>query len=205
MELKEHILATAYRLFMAYGIRNITMDDLSKELSISKKTIYQHFKDKDEIVYLTTRMALEHEQKYLDEIQQYAKNSIDELILITKFMREHISKINPSVLFDIKKYYRDAWQLYLTFKHEVFTNAVKASLKRGIEEGDFRKSIDIDILAIFRLEMIQLSFDDRIFPRTMFDFREVQMQILDHFIHGILTPKGLKAFQQQIKVNETEK
>ena len=190
---------------MAYGIRNITMDDLSKELSISKKTIYQHFKDKDEIVYLTTRMALEHEQKYLDEIQQHAKNSIDELILITKFMREHISKINPSVLFDIKKHYRDAWQLYLTFKHEVFINAVKASLKRGIEEGDFRKSIDIDILAIFRLEMIQLSFDDRIFPRTMFDFREVQMQILDHFIHGILTPKGLKAFQQQIKVNETEK
>lgn len=205
MELKEHILATAYRLFMTYGIRNITMDDLSKELSISKKTIYQHFKDKDEIVYLTTRIALEHEQKYLDEIQQHAKNSIDELILITKFMREHISKINPSVLFDIKKYYRDAWQLYLTFKHEVFINAVKASLKRGIEEGDFRKSIDIDILAIFRLEMIQLSFDDRIFPRTMFDFREVQMQILDHFIHGILTPKGLKAFQQQIKVNETEK
>lgn len=190
---------------MAYGIRSITMDDLSKELSISKKTIYQHFKDKDEIVYLTTRMALEHEQKSLNEIQQRSKNSIDELILITRFMREHIIKINPSVLFDIKKYYRSAWQLYLTFKEDVFTDAVRASLKRGIAEGYFRSALDVDILAVLRLEMIQLTFDDNVFPRVKYDFREVQMQIFDHFIHGILTPKGLEAFQQQIKVNELAK
>jgi AcrR family transcriptional regulator len=181
------------------------MDDLSKELSVSKKTIYQHFKDKDEIVYITTNMALKHEQKCVDEIQQQAQNAIDELILMTKFMREHISKINPSVLFDIKKYYREAWQLYLTFKEEVFTEAVKTSLKRGIEEGYFRTNIDVDILAVLRLEMIQFSFDESIFPSTRFDFKEVQMEIFDHFIHGILTPKGLEAFQQQTKINETEK
>jgi TetR/AcrR family transcriptional regulator, cholesterol catabolism regulator len=205
LELKEHILATAYRLFMTYGIRSITMDDLSKELSVSKKTIYQHFKDKDEIVYITTNMALKHEQKYVDEIQQQAQNAIDELMLMTKFMREHISKINPSVLFDIKKYYREAWQLYLTFKEEVFINAVRNSLKRGIEEGYFRPAINVDILAALRLEMIQLCFDDSVFPGTRFEFKEVQMQIFDHFIHGILTPKGLEAFQQQTKINETEK
>ena len=190
---------------MSYGIRSITMDDLSKELSVSKKTIYQHFKDKDEIVLITTRMVLEQEQKCVAETQEQAQNSIDELILMTSCMREHINKINPSVLFDIKKYYREAWQLYLTFKQEVFADAIKSSLSRGIEEGYFRENINVEVLSVLRLEMIQICFDDSIFPPAKFDFKEVQMQIFDHFIHGILTPKGLKAFQQQTKINETLK
>jgi len=202
LEIREHILATAYQLFKTYGIRSVTMDDLSKELSMSKKTIYQHFKDKDEIVFITTQMAMEHEKECINTIQQQSKNSIDELIMLTKFMREHIGNINPSALFDIKKYYREAWQLYLKFKEEVFTEGVKTSLKRGIAEGYFRENINPDILAVFRVEMLQLTFDDAIFPRSKFDFREVQMQIFEHFIYGILTPKGLKAFEQQIVVNK---
>lgn len=202
MELRDHILATATQLFSSYGIRSITMDDLSKELSVSKKTIYQHFKDKEEIVYLTTRIALENEQERLDLIQESAKNSIDELIQITQFIQEHFSKINSSVLYDIKKFYHSAWQLYLKFKHENFSDVLKANLKRGIAEGFFREDMDINVLAIFQLEMIQLTFDPKIFPKTEFDFKDLQTQIFNHFIHGILTQKGLEAFQHQTKVNQ---
>ncbi len=204
-EVKEHILNTALRLFTSYGIRSITMDDIAKEISISKKTIYQNFKDKDEIVYLCTKQTLEQERTAMLDIQQQSETAIDELLLITDFLRDHMWRINPSAMYDIKKYYYDAWTLYLDFKENVFIESVKSNLLRGMTEGFFRKSLNADILSILRVEQMQLTFDESIFPRNKFSFQEIQLQIFDLFIQGILTPKGREVFQKKsLEKNEVQ-
>jgi hypothetical protein len=70
------------------------------------------------------------------------------------------------------------------------------NLKQGIEEGYFRPEIDKEVIAMVRLEMVQLPFDDRIFPPSQFKLPEVQMQIFDHFVYGITTEKGRKLYQK---------
>ena len=198
-EIKNKIVESAEGLFLKYGIKSVTMDDIAKDLAISKKTIYQFFKDKTEVVNSVARNHLEKERQEIEEIHAKAENIIEELIMMTRCMRDNHMRINPAVFLDLKKYYKSAWQIYLKYKNSVFYQSIVKSLERGIREGYFRKNIDIEILATIRLELIQLSFNDEIFPRDKFNFIEVQNQISDHFINGILTTKGKELLENYNK------
>lgn len=195
MESKEQIAQVAEDLFLAYGVRSVTMDDISKKLAISKKTIYQHYRDKDEIVCLVTERVMEREQEQINEIKKEAKDVIHELILLSKYLRAHGQNVNPSVLFDLQRYHRSAWEIYLKFKESVFLYSLIGTLNKGKEMGYFREDINVEIMALLRLEEIQMAYDPDVFPRDKFDFQEVQVQLFDHFVHGILTKKGLETLK----------
>lgn len=196
MEIKEKIIFASIELFMKFGFKSITMDDIAKHLSISKKTIYQFFKDKDDLICTVTEVHLQQEQKEIEEVHKEAKDSIEELFLITKCMRKNLSNINTSVLYDLQKYHKEAWSKFLIFKEAIIGKAVKDILEKGIKEGHFRKDIDVEILARLRQEEVQMGFDERVYPPDQFDFKDVQMQLFDHFIHGITTPKGQELLDQ---------
>ncbi|MDF9797603.1 AcrR family transcriptional regulator [Catalinimonas alkaloidigena] len=206
MESKEQIAQVAEGLFLAYGVRSVTMDDISKKLAISKKTIYQHFRDKDEIVCLVTERVMEREGEQINRIKTEANDVIHELILLSKYIREHGQSVNPSVLFDLQRYHRNAWEIYLRFKENVFLFSLIDTLNRGIEEGFIRSEIDVEVLSLLRLEEMQMAYDADLFPRDKFNFKMVQNQLFDHFVHGILTRKGLDTlYLYQEKKNSNEK
>jgi AcrR family transcriptional regulator len=188
--ISEKILETAGSLFLKYGVKSISMDDIARELSISKKTIYHFFKDKNEIVFLISERFLQEQKDKFDRLQDESKDPIELLYGGTLQAREIFEKINPYILFDIRKYYKDAWRLYLDFEKHVMFDSLVLTLKEGIEKGFFRPEIDVQILATLRMEEIKLAFDKDIFPSESFNFKEVQYQILDHFFYGIMTEKG---------------
>lgn len=180
------------------------MDEIARELGISKKTIYQYFKDKDEVVTEATRYLLDCDRKEFEEIQEQSGNSIEELFLISKCLRKNFENLNPSILFDLKRYHPKAWDLFIEVKENFFKETVRKSLRQGINEGFFRPEIDVEILTVLRLEQVQMSFDPRIFSRSEFDFREVQMQFFDHFVNGIFTDKG-RSYYSELFQQETVK
>ena len=202
METRDKILASADDLFFRYGIKSVTMDDIAKHLSMSKKTIYQYFKDKDEIVYLITEMHLEKDREETEAMQEESANTIEFLYLLFKCMKESFSKINPSVLFDLKKYHTKAWTLFLEYKKSVFFNSMVSALQRGIEEGNFREDIHPQTLAKLRLEEVQMPFDENIFPRDEYGFQETHFQLFDHFVHGIVTEQGLKLLNNYFQTSQ---
>ena len=203
MEIKEKIVAGAGNMFTKYGVRSVTMDDVARELSISKKTIYQHFKDKDEIVTVATAAHMEMEKREFREIAETAVDAIDEIARLSTCVRKNVAELNPSLLFDLQKYHRKAWEVYMEFKNEFIMNSIKHKLHRGISEGYYRDEIDPEMLAILRVEQVQMAFDEKIFPRTKFDFREVQMQMFDHFVNGLVTKKGRILYDEYIKTQIT--
>lgn len=188
--ISEKILETAGSLFLKYGVKSISMDDIARELSISKKTIYHFFKDKNEMVYLISERFLQEQKDKFDRIQNESKDPIELLYGGTLHAREIFEKINPYILFDIRKYYKDAWRLYLDFEKNVMFGSLVVTLQDGIKKGLFRADIDVQILATLRMEEIKLAFDKDVFPSESFNFKEVQYQILDHFFYGIMTEKG---------------
>ena len=192
METGKRIIAAAGVLFMKYGARSVTMDDIARDLSVSKKTIYQYYKDKDEIVTLASQLHIEQEKKEFVDIFESSHSAIEEMVKISQCIRKIFSQVNPSLLYDLKKYHRKAWDLYLDYKMEFIKNSVVNNLGRGIEEGYYRKEIDVEVIATHRVEQVQMVFNDRIFPRDKFNFSEVQMQLFDHFLHGLLTDEGRK-------------
>lgn len=183
---------------MRYGIKSITMDDIAKHMSISKKTIYQSFKDKNELVCLVTKEHFKRERIEILSIIKNAKNSIEIILEISRCLKSHISGMNPSILYDLQKYHHMAWEEYEKFKNETVTSSLEETLRMGIEEGNFREDINPELLAILRTEHVQMAFNHQIFPNNKFNFMEVQEQFLGLFIHGILSQKGRKLFERYL-------
>jgi AcrR family transcriptional regulator len=103
MEIQERILDTAFSLFCQFGTRSITMDDIAQRMGVSKKTLYAHFADKDELVVHAISRYLDTMDKECIENQEKASNAIDELFLVMKMMDQSFRNMNPIILFDLPK------------------------------------------------------------------------------------------------------
>ena len=201
-EIKNKILEVSDGMFHKYGIRSVSMDDIAREISISKKTIYQSFSDKDDLVTQVCLQHIEKDKAGLMEVLNDSIHAVDELFRLSTCIRNQIKNINPSLLFDLQKFHPSAWQSWIAYKSDFIKNSIMKVITRGKEEGYFRESIDAEILSTYRVETIEMVFDDKIFPRDKFDFTEVQMMLFDHFSHGLMTVKGIEIYDSLIETNK---
>ncbi|UOE52069.1 TetR/AcrR family transcriptional regulator [Mucilaginibacter sp. SMC90] len=188
---KERILTGSEELFLEAGIKSITMDDIARHLGISKKTIYQHFKDKNDLVTALVSKRLADDEANLCSIISNEGNMIDEMVELTKCTGDIFSRINPAVLFDLQKYHHEGWLLYLRFKTGFLVNIIEKLLKKGIEQGYIRPEIDARVIAIMRVNQIELGFNAAIYPHAEFNLWDVQLQLLNHFNYGVCSIKGI--------------
>lgn len=203
-DIREKILEGTEMLFTRYGIRSVSMDDIARHLSVSKKTLYQHFADKDELVYRMSERYLTRTSKNYDEIKNTSSNSVEELSRIAVRMKQDFESINPSMLFDLQKFHSKAWSLYNQHKLDVISQSVEQNIVQGIRDGLFRSDLNPNVLARLRIAMLESGFNDNIFPREQFNFIEVQSQIFELFVYGMCTDKGRKLYQQYIKNNNPQ-
>ena len=199
--IRENIITESIQLFMKYGLRSVTMDDIAKHLGMSKKTIYQHFKDKEEIIIKATKAVFDAEVKMMQDIEKGTENAVDHLFKQTLLIRERIKNTSSTTMYDMQKYYPKAWEKYKCFKQDVVYNSVIDNLRRGIKEGLFREDINPEILALIRIGQIELSFDKNVFPEKKYTLVEIHEQLFEHFTHGILSEKGLQLFKTYKKKN----
>jgi TetR/AcrR family transcriptional regulator, cholesterol catabolism regulator len=203
MEIKERILHKATEMCFRFGIRSVTMDDIAKELGISKKTIYQHFEDKDEIIYQIMNIEMERDKCEWGEVGKTSKNLIDKMISAMSLMRKGMEGMHSSLVFDIKRYHPRAWALFQNHKNHFILETITNDLNAGIKEGMFRNEINVEFMAKFRLEQVEMGFDPEVFSSAKFNVAEIQTTLMDHFIRGILTEKGLKiynSYQQSLAI-----
>lgn len=198
-EIRQKIVVGANDMFLKYGIRSVTMDDMAKHLGISKKTIYQCFAEKDELVQAVNKLHQDKWEAECVEIIANTSNAIEELLQFSIIFRKAISTMNPSVMNDMFKYHRSAWEDWNRYKSETLKQRVAGTIIRGKNDGFFRKELNEEILAIMRIEQIDLGFNHQLFPLDKFNFEEVQIQFFDHFIYGCLTPKGVELYEKSKK------
>ncbi|MAJ50001.1 MAG: TetR family transcriptional regulator [Flammeovirgaceae bacterium] len=203
------VVSVAEDLFMRLGIRSITMDEVARTLSMSKKTLYQYFENKDQLVSATMIAHIEREKEAFKRIHEASRNAIEEIHGLAEIMRKNLGQLNPSTLFDIQRFHPHAWETFLDFKDKCIQGHTAKNIIRGINEGYYRSEIDANIMATLRVEQVSLMFKPSVFSSVDFDFKQVQLQVLDHFIHGLLTEKGRKLYGQfyqevrSTKKNET--
>lgn len=195
VETKERILIRSQELYFTRGIKSVTMEDIATALGISKKTIYQHFKDKRTLVEASTIYFLDKEECLENDIYLNAKNPIDEIILSTQMMREMLTDINPAIFHDLQKYYPKTWAHYLSHK-ERWINVIHTNIVNGIKQGLYRDDINPVILSRLRSESVDMAFNSVVFPTRDFNILEVQLEFIDHFIRGIVSEKGLAVYEE---------
>ncbi len=188
-------MGAAEELFLQYGFRSVSMDDIARHLAVSKKTIYQFFSDKDEIVCMVASRHLDREKTVCEkDIFAKSENPVEELMRISRFIKANMRNMNPAIIYDLQKYHPKAWQIVKEHEEGYLMEHLLRNLKQGVEEGLYRNDFDIEAMARFRLAEFQLGFDTSVFPHTQFNVFEVQLQLLEHFIRGIVTEKGLNLF-----------
>ena len=208
MELDNRIKEISKGLFYRYGIKSVTMDDIARELGISKKTIYQYYKDKDDIVCTIARTHIDDEEIEFKEVNQKAKDPIDELLQISVRIRRHFQMMHPSLLFDLNRFHPKAMKIFSDHREGCVVHSVRENIERGKELGLYRTDINTDIISILRIKEAELAFDADVFPIGKYDLSEVQGQIFDHFLYGIVSERGyklLKKYKENITDEKNEK
>lgn len=195
METKERIIQEARTLFLRLGIRSVSMDEIATHLGISKKTVYQHFQDKDELVDRVLQMQINNMQAETTETVQSASNAIEEIFNTMDMMVKHSRNMNPMVLFDLQKYHLSSFQKFHAYKNDFLLNIISNNLKKGVEEGLYRSDIKIEILSKFRLETLMIGFNMDAFPADKYNVTEVSLVIIENFLYGLATEKGFNMIE----------
>ena len=205
MEVKNKILETALMLFYKYGIKAITMDDIAKEMGISKKTIYRFFKEKDDIVNQLCDTELKKNQQMMEEIRKASNDPIHESILISQYMQKIFADINPVFFHDLNRQFSQALNDYNKFKQECMYSNLKRNITDGVKLGLYRSDLDIHFAAQYRVAQMDM-FMSR---ASTIEFENISMArghqlIMDIFMHGISTVKGHKLINKYKNKHEEE-
>ncbi|MCF8245111.1 MAG: TetR/AcrR family transcriptional regulator [Saprospiraceae bacterium] len=196
MGFKEEIITRSEQLFMRVGIKSVTMDDVSKELGISKKTLYQHFDNKDSLVEAVIDTHVEREQSCTEEIILGAKDALDEMIRIGVFLASTIEDVSPSTLFDLQKYYYKTWKTLMKKQDEHIINSVVQNIKKGIAEGNYRADINAEVIAKIYAKATYMIVDEITSPNSNYSRKEMIWELHNYHIHAIATPKGMKLWKK---------
>ena len=205
--MKDRIQIKAHEMFLQYGIRSVSMDDIAAQLGISKKTLYQYYTDKDELVDAVLQYEILHGQQDCTECLQQSKDAVDEIFLTMERIIEQFRNMNPMVLYDLQKFHFTAFQKFLKYKNGFLGEVIKKNIDRGIKEELFRPEINTDILAKFRLESMLMAFNMNVFPPRKYNLAEVTLEIIEHYLYGLATLKGHKLilkYKQERKLSTHE-
>lgn len=199
MDKEEEIIEKARNLFMKYGLRSITMDDLSHELGISKKTLYIHFKDKADLILKITKLEINRMVDKMDTFFNENENTIDKMIKINKHLIEMRKNTPSNIKFDLQKYYPEINKELILITEEKMFKAIKENHIQGQKEGLIRVDLDIDIIASLQVCRSTI-VDNMINMLKNREFEHVLNEIFDYHIRGIATEKGLKYYNENYKI-----
>ncbi|MBN7815522.1 TetR/AcrR family transcriptional regulator [Algoriphagus pacificus] len=203
--MRQKILEVAVEQFSRFGVRTVTMEDIARLVGISKKTIYQDFKDKKELVKEAFSMLLKHDQEKLRAILNDGDGVIDHLLQMSKTIRDRLANMNPMVILEVQRYFPEAWEMFEKYKEEIIMTDIVNVLEKGKALGYFREDIDSHILARMRINQINSVFDPSNFKMEGYSILDLQIEMLDHFLHGVFTEKGRLAYQQQKTTTTNER
>lgn len=208
--MKDRIKQKAHDLFMQYGVRSVTMDEIAVQMGASKKTIYQYYADKDELVEAVMADIIKYNQDCCMKDKSTAKDAIHEVFLAIDMMQEMFQNMNPAILHELEKYYPASFEKFKQHKYSFLYKVLKENLERGIAEELYRDDMDIDIMIKLRLETMMLPFNQTLFPKSKYSLMKIEVEFTTNFLFGLATIKGHKLitkYQQDRtkKTNTNEK
>ena len=190
--LKTEILEGARGLYMRYGIKSVTMDDVARELGISKKTLYQHVDNKEDLIKNIIQQHIAEEKECMADITTEARDPIEQILMIARYVLQVLRSVQPTTMFDLKKYYREIWQMMDQFHQEHVYRMIRANLEEGVQQGLYRDDLDPDIIAKLYVGKTMLLTDDEFFPLREYDRDRLFSEYIIYHLRGIVSDEGLQ-------------
>jgi AcrR family transcriptional regulator len=196
------ILERVRELFFKYGVRSVSMDDICKDLGISKKKLYQLFSSKNELVEKLLELERQNFEIIFEKYPFEGVNAIDILLTVSKEISDRFRDVSPSMTFDLKKYYPDIYHKHLETRIEFIYENIQINIRKGINQGIYRTDLSIELVARLYIRRLMDLHDPEVFPPDKFSFQTIFDVMFENFIRGIANEKGIEYYEQQMrKVN----
>ena len=183
-------------LYSRFGIRSVTMDDISRELGMSKKTIYQLVKDKEELVHKVLAYENTCSNLLIDQFRESGSNAIDQLIEVNTLMHKTRTQHNPTFYYDLRKYHSKIFFDWIGKKRERMYTLLTQNMIRGKKEGIYRSELNHHIIARLYMARMEMLNSTDVLENEEIKSMDFFKEILTYHIHGICNARGLEYFSQ---------
>ncbi len=173
------------------------MDDIARELGMSKKTIYLFVKNKADLL---EKGFSKFQQDFVASIQQICNsnlNAIDELLEVSKLVNLEFKKYIPSNVYDLQKYYPEIFKNHIKEEKQFTYNMIKENLEKGIQQGLYREEQDIELVASLYIQKVESIHDDEFLNQTCMPMEKIFEVMFEHHIRGISNQQGIAYFEQR--------
>jgi AcrR family transcriptional regulator len=198
-EIKDKILTEAELLFMRYGFKSITMDDVARELGISKKTLYQFFTDKNDLVNQCVAHYLDNMNKLCCNVLENKElDAISVLLQISEQINAVIRHINPSSMFDLKKYFKGAWDKLEADRRSFIRKLIYDNILFGIKKGLYRKDLDAEVVSRIYIYLASFLINPDNYDKEEMDIKVMHFEIVKYHLRSICTAKGIELLEEKL-------
>ncbi|MEY8868564.1 MULTISPECIES: TetR/AcrR family transcriptional regulator [Gaetbulibacter] len=200
--MKQDILKTAVDLFLTYGFKSVTMDDIANAQGISKKTIYQYFENKTVLVEEAVMLLFQIISTGIEEIRTQEKNPIEEIYEIKQFLMKNLKDEKSSPQYQLEKYYPKIFHNIKEKQMCVMEDCVGCNIERGKKMGLFREDLNSDFISKIYFNCMMALKDKSLFPLEHFSMRMLMNNYLEYHLRGICTSKGLEHLNNYLQINQ---
>jgi predicted transcriptional regulator len=198
--MRDKIINKAGEMFLSLGFKSITMDDIARELGISKKTLYKYFSKKTELVDASTEAVHNTINDAITNIKEQKYNAIEEEFEVKAIFKEMFKNAKTSPMYQLKKYYPETYTKLMEREVCMFRDCNIDNLKSGIEQGLYRKGLKIDLIVNFYFTLIFGVFESEMYGSEMQELIKVEYKILEYHIRAIATKKGIEELEKQLEI-----
>lgn len=199
--MKETILSKSGEIFLKFGYKSVTMDDIANKLGISKKTIYKYFKNKAHLVDETTFYMHEIVHKEALKVYNMDYNAIKENFEVNKVFKGFMQNLDDSPVYQLQKYYPETYHKIMSEEFCLFKDCLLSNIQKGINEGLYRKEIVIDQVTKFYFSLIMSVHDSKLYNYKQNTINKLEINVLEYHTRAIATEKGLTILEEQLKTN----
>ncbi len=197
----DKICNTTEKMFLRYGIKSITMDDVARELSMSKKTLYQYVTDKDDLVKKTILLHLQSMDSICLNVCMSEGHAIKQILKIAEMMINMHKELNPGLLFDLKKFHPESFKIFTGHRETQMQNQVIENLKLGIAQNLYKKDINIELTTGFYMASIEHCLSSEVGLLNSVPFKEKYAYLVHYHLWAICTPEGLDYIRQNMTID----
>lgn len=192
MDNRERIIEGAAQLFRMHGIKSVTMDSLATHLGMSKRTIYEIFSDKDEIMLGVLKWMAEKQKELVKKVLDDSENAIAAIFKLLEVNRDHFQEMSPAFQSDLRRFHQDVlMNKYDKCEMPDYKNT-QMVIERGIKEKHFRKDVDPDLANRCMDYLSKAIINNEVYPYDLFSRRDVIRSTVINYMRGISTPEGVE-------------
>ena len=199
---KTSLIGSAKDLFLKYGIKSVSMDDLASLLGISKKTIYNLVLNKSKLVEAVIRQHIKEDHKAIEAIYLKSNSAVHEMILITQHVHRTVDKMKPTMVYDLKKYHKPSWDIIEKEHYSYIRTTIERNVQRGIEEGDYRNDLDASIISLLYMGLTKIVSNENLSLEPTMTISEVYDLMIDYHLNAITNEKGKEELKMYLNKKE---